>query len=79
MEEIVKEVKRRFPIGCRYKTTVRDIFILEKDDNTYFSFTDYVHAHRGGGCLYENGKYAELVDENDNVIKINMEPNYEIY
>ena len=74
MEDIVEEVKRRFPIGCRYMSTAGTIFTLLNCDDVYRSFRGHVHAHRGGGCLYEEGKYANRLYE-----KIDMEINYEIY
>jgi hypothetical protein len=78
MKKIQEEAKERFPIGCYYKGTGSSFSrILKSDYHTYRIVSDMIHAHRGGGCLYDNGEWAVLCDENGKPI---VESNhYEIY
>ena len=61
MKAIQEECKRRFPIGCTYKSTTGATNVLEQDDVTYKIVDDHIYAHTAGGSLYQNGKYATLV------------------
>ena len=61
MEEIQEECKKRFPIGCTYISTSKQTKILKDDSYNYCIVGKNIWAHSGGGCLYENGKWAELV------------------
>jgi len=64
MELIQIECKRRFPIGCKYKCPVekKTISTLKENKYTYSIQGTYdIYAHEGGGLLYRNGVYAELV------------------
>ena len=62
MQEIQEECKRRFPIGCTYS---RRGFIkqdkLRLDSSTYRISGDTIYAHSGGGYLYADGNYSELM------------------
>ena len=71
-KELVAEVKRRYPIGCKFRIKGSfDWNILEKDHITYnLAGDNIVHAHNGYGSLVKNGVWAETE---------NNEPNYEIY
>ena len=62
MKEIQKECKRRFPIGCTYKSTRGGTFTLQKDSTTYEIMSDNIYGHSGGGSLYDYGKWAELLE-----------------
>lgn len=61
IEEAQEECKRRFPIGCRYKSTAGVIYTLKQDLVTYRIARDDIYAHEQGGCLYDNGVFAELI------------------
>jgi len=62
MKEIQEECKRRFPIGCTYKSVSTSYsYVLEKDNYTYSINGNNIYAHSGCGCLYSDGKYAEIV------------------
>ena len=61
MEEIQEECKKRFPIGCTYISTNKQTKILKDDSCTYIIIGKQIWAHSGGGCLYDNEKWAELV------------------
>lgn len=61
MEEIQEQCKKRFPIGCTYINTDGENIVLEDDPYTYTIANQNIWAHSGAGCLYQNGKWAELV------------------
>lgn len=61
IEEAQEECKIRFPIGCTYESTKGSTYVLENDRITYKIVRDHIYAHEGGGCLYERGKFAELI------------------
>ena len=61
MKEIQEECKRRFPIGCTFTNTKGIKDILKDDIDTYKILGNNIWAHRGAGCLFSNGKWAELV------------------
>lgn len=63
MKEIQEECKRRFPIGCKYKfvSSPNDELVLLEDSTVYSIYGNYIYASRHQGCLYKDGKYAELV------------------
>lgn len=61
MKEIQEECKKRFPIDCTYINTDGEKYVLEDDPYTYTIANQNIWAHSGAGCLYQNGKWAELV------------------
>ena len=62
MEEIQEECKKRFPIGCTYIPIDNDVSrTLKKDSSTYYICGNMIYAYCGGGCLYSDGKWAELI------------------
>lgn len=62
MKAIQEEAKKRFPIGCKfYNTEKAGPFTLLKDKHVYEICGINIWAHNGCGCLYENGKWAELI------------------
>ena len=69
MKDIQEECKKRFPIGCTYIDTDKITHILKEDSCTYKIVNKRIWAHSGGGLLYENGKWVELVSlpEQDNL------------
>lgn len=81
MKFIQKEAKKRFPIGCRLRNTEGNpINILRNDYCTYEINGKRIWTHSGGGALYDNGKWAKLIDDSGNVVDFdNPNPNYEIY
>lgn len=66
MVEIQEEAKKRFPIGCEFIDTCGTKTILRKDDVTYQIVGNCIYADEGNGCLYENGKWATLVEKETN-------------
>jgi hypothetical protein len=64
IKEIQQLCKEKYPIGCIYKDAqYKDTNTLLKDDTTYTlgSVSNSVLAHSGGGCLYKEGKWAEVI------------------
>jgi len=62
MQEIQQICKEKYPIGCKYKcVNLNSEYILLQDDCTYTIFNNEIWASYGKGCLYSNGKYAELI------------------
>ena len=62
MKKIQEICIKKYPIGCEYKKIGETTnTILKKDTLTYTIHLDKIYAHDGGGCLYNNGEYAELV------------------
>ncbi|HEY8362837.1 MAG TPA: hypothetical protein VIK77_08135 [Tissierellaceae bacterium] len=66
MIAIQEEARKRFPIGCRFINTSGIETILEEDDFTYKIVCNRIYANEGNGCLYENGKWATLVEKEAN-------------
>lgn len=64
MDEILKECKRKYPIGTKYKC------VLSKHSDSYevtsqsFRVPSFntVYAEEGKGVLYSKGEYAEIID-----------------
>jgi len=62
MQEIQQICKEKYPIGCKYKClNFNSEYILLQDDCTYTIVNNEIWASHGKGCLYSNGKYAELI------------------
>ena len=62
MQEIQQICKETYPIGCKYKCANYNYeYILLQDDCTYKIINNDIWAIHGKGCLYSNGKYAELI------------------
>ena len=62
MQEIQQICKEKYPIGCKYKCVNFNYeYILLQDDFTYTIVNNEIWASCGKGCLYSNGKYAELI------------------
>jgi hypothetical protein len=61
MKEIQAECEKRFPIGCTFINTEGDKFTLENDNSVYKIVDDMIYASYNQGCLYYEGRYAELV------------------
>lgn len=62
MQEIQEEAKRRFPIGCKFKSISGDTFVLELDQVVYSIHDTNIYAHDGAGLLYGDSKWAELLE-----------------
>src|SRR5574343_411918 len=60
-EELLKEAKRRYPIGTKYKDIVHNKeHISEKDPYFYTESKSYkypIAVKFGGGLIYRNGKW----------------------
>ena len=63
MLEIQQEAKRRFPIGCKYKSTSGYVCILTLDRDVYSIHDKAIFATAGRGLLYSDGEWAELLEE----------------
>jgi hypothetical protein len=75
IEEIQEECKRRFPFGCTFISTEGIKQVLKNDERVYeIALKTMIFASYGLGCLYNDGKYAELVSENE----VNTETNFKI-
>jgi hypothetical protein len=62
MKDIQEEVKKRFPIGCKFIPVYGDnTYTLIEDDCTYKIHGEYIWAHDSHGHLYGDGKWATLV------------------
>lgn len=64
MDDIREQAKLKYPIGCSFFSADANIKNkLKSDFNTYTINTDSIWAHTGAGCLYNNGKWAEIIEE----------------
>lgn len=61
MNQIQKEAKRRFPIGCTFRSIGGYTHILINDSVVYKISNNGIWANKGNGCLYQNGKWATLI------------------
>jgi hypothetical protein len=83
MESIIEECKKRYPIG----TKVRSLFHSNNPILT-IKYGDFMHVRKDGvhvssnnsllAVVYEDGVYADIVDEDGNVIS-STSNSYEIY
>lgn len=67
-EDLLKEAKRRYPVGTKYKcangSTVKDISTVEASDTIrYFNIISDNIDIMYKGYLYYNGRWAEIVEE----------------
>ena len=62
MLEIQRQAKEKFPIGCTFNNTEGHVYVLSEDNVTYTIRGTNIWAHNGAGCLYDNGKWATLVE-----------------
>jgi len=62
IKEIQKICIEKYPIGCSFRPidycASRE---LKLDDFTYKIVGNFIFAHKDGGLLYKNGKWAELI------------------
>lgn len=62
IEEAQEECKRIFPIGCTYKDIIEEKKQkLYNDACVYTIHDNLIYAHDGGGLLYKNDTFAELI------------------
>jgi hypothetical protein len=62
MVEIQRQAKEKFPIGSTFNNTEGNRHVLLETDETYKINGTSIWAHCGAGCLYQNGKWATLVE-----------------
>ncbi len=62
MLEIQKQCKEKFPIGCTFSNTEGNTYVLSEDYATYTIYQNQIWTHSGAGCLYNDGKWATLVE-----------------
>jgi len=69
--QLIEEAKQRFPIGCKFINTVGEEYVLQSDNYTYkISANNSVWAQSGAGCLYQNGKWAEIISKPESNLKV---------
>ena len=70
IKQIQEECKRRFPIGCKYisANSIKKQYILIQDETVYEINDSYIYASDNQGCLYYEGKYAELIETLEMII-----------
>jgi hypothetical protein len=61
MNEILEECKKRFPIGSQIRNTDGLTCTLHVDNVIYEIHDEAIWANAGLGCLYDNGKWAEVI------------------
>jgi hypothetical protein len=64
MAEIQKEAMRRYSISTQYRCATgnyKDVRMLKNDQYTYRIEGNYILAHSGGGLLYRDGVWAEIL------------------
>jgi hypothetical protein len=61
MKAIQAEAKRFFPIGCRFRNTDGEEYLLVDDDIVYKIINNMIYASEGLGCLYKDGTWATLI------------------
>jgi hypothetical protein len=61
MKAIQEEAKRRFPIGCKFRNTDGEEYLLVDDVVVYRIVDDKIWASEGLGCLYKDGTWASLI------------------
>ena len=64
IKQIQEECKKRFPIGCKFRcANTKNQSTLIQDNSVYKIISDsFIWASSGQGCLYYEGKYAELIE-----------------
>lgn len=69
IEEIQAECKRRFPIGCKFKSpSTGKIYTLNQTNTTYeIVRRNAIDGGENQSYLYYNGEYAELFSESEQV------------
>lgn len=68
LEELIKEAKRRFPIGCKFKSAydinrklVGTLYTCNGDNFVKWkSLTNAIVEKNSLGIIYENGVWAEV-------------------
>lgn len=64
MPKIQEECKRRYPIGCEFircGAVNKSLTTLRADYDTYSINGKQIYGHSGGGLLYNDGEWAEVV------------------
>ena len=62
MKAVQEEIKKRFPIGCKFiPVGSYNTYTLLEDSCTYEISGKHIYAHDCHGSLYGNGKWATLV------------------
>lgn len=70
MLSIQEQCKKKYPIGCTYKSPHGGgIEILIQDSEVYMISNGRIFANSGKGYLYDNGKWAELLPSPLNIKK----------
>lgn len=64
MLEIQRQAKEKFPIGCNFTNTEEFSQVLLEDICTYTIHGKSIWAHDSAGYLYDNGKWATLIEIN---------------
>ncbi len=59
-DSLLEEAKRRYPIGTRYQPIGSFVTYIVEAQKFSMCGADIVHAEEGKGCLYKEGKWAEI-------------------
>ena len=62
MEDIQRQCKEKFPIGSKVKNTDGFKHVIEQDDAVYRIVGNQIYSSDDKGLLYENGKWATLIE-----------------
>jgi len=77
MKDIQEEVKKRFPIGCKFIPVDGDnTYTLIEDSCTYEIYEKSIFAHYMSGELYNKGKWATLVSSPETTKEMFYEGDY---
>lgn len=61
MVNIQEECKKRFPIGSVIKNTDGKEYTVINDDALYEIYNEMVYGSAGQGCLYDGGRWGEVI------------------
>lgn len=69
-KEMLEKAKRDYPIGTVYACAAREeanvishLYIYEVESMTWApSPSDAIYGERGKGCLYNNGRWAKIIN-----------------
>lgn len=61
-EELIKRAALMYPIGTKYKDlNCGEIYEADTSPKWIGNGADYIHVRFGGGLVFKNGKWAEIV------------------
>ena len=80
-EQEIQYAKDNYPIGTSYKcaNSGKTVFTIVGDKTTYKDTGKAIYADNCKGCLYYNGKWAEIVFYPEGFVKDKIINEYQIY